>query len=304
MDIRLLAIATTVIFSFLNTACLGAEKIKILLIDGQNNHDWKKTTPLLVELLEEVDLYEVTVSTAPKKAAKGEKASPEDPKWSSWNPNFSSYDVVVSNYNGELWPKRIQTAFEEFVSEGGGFVVIHAADNAFPHWESYNEMIGVGGWGGRQLKENGNVWVYVENGNVIRDNETEGQGGRHDPKAEFVVEHVDVEHPITLGLPSKWLHTRDELYCSMCGPAKNLDVLATARSNKTKKNEPMFMTIRYGEGRVFHTTLGHDDISINCRGFYELVQRGTEWVARGEVKHTASVPEDFPVEGQVSVVEK
>ena len=52
------------------------------------------------------------------------------------------------------------------------------------------------------------------------------------------------------------------------------------------------MVIKYGEGRVFHTTLGHADYSMNCVGFVTTLLRGTEWAATGEV--TIAVPEDFP----------
>jgi type 1 glutamine amidotransferase len=59
------------------------------------------------------------------------------------------------------------------------------------------------------------------------------------------------------------------------------------------------MTIRYGEGRVFHTTLGHvgprDELpvaTISSVGFIVTLQRGTEWAASGRV--TQAVPGDFP----------
>ena len=36
--------------SLLAVPAPGAEKIKVLLIDGQNNHNWKQTTPVLVDV--------------------------------------------------------------------------------------------------------------------------------------------------------------------------------------------------------------------------------------------------------------
>jgi type 1 glutamine amidotransferase len=63
------------------------------------------------------------------------------------------------------------------------------------------------------------------------------------------------------------------------------------------------MVLSYQKGRVFHTTLGHADYSMLDRGFYELVQRGTEWAATGDVKQTADVPADFPTDKAVSVVQ-
>ena len=39
------------ILLLINANLLGA-KIKVLLIDGQNNHNWKATTPVMVDALE------------------------------------------------------------------------------------------------------------------------------------------------------------------------------------------------------------------------------------------------------------
>ena len=41
-------------------------------------------------------------------------------EWEQWRPDFASYDVVVSNYNGDLWPEPVQKAFEDYVKNGGG----------------------------------------------------------------------------------------------------------------------------------------------------------------------------------------
>jgi type 1 glutamine amidotransferase len=109
----------------------------------------------------------------------------------------------------------------------------------------------------------------------------------------------DLKHPITKGLPAKWLHTRDELYSKLAGPAENVTVLATANSDTTQQNEPILMVIRYGKGRVFHTTMGHDAESIKDVGFVTTLDRGAEWAATGRV--TIPVPANFPTADKVSV---
>lgn len=275
-------------------AAFGADKIKVLIIDGQNNHDWKSTTPVLREALESCGHYEVAVSTSPAKGAGSED-------WEKWRPEFSKADAVLSNYNGEDWPARVQESFVDYVKGGGGFVVVHAADNSFGQWKEYNRMIGVGGWGGRQVGRDG-PWVHVVDGKVVRDSESKVSGGAHGPREPFVVEHIDTAHPITKDLPAKWLHQKDELYCRLCGPAENMEIQGTAHSPMTKRNEPMLMTIAYGDGRVFHTPMGHDVEAMRCRGFFTIMQRGTEWAATGKVERTAGVPDDFPSEDEVSVV--
>lgn len=269
-----------------------AAPIQVLIVDGQNNHKWEFTTPVLKHALEQSGAFEVKISTTP---AKGAPIS----AWEAWKPKFRDFAVVVSNYNGQPWPEGVRADFETYVRSGGGFVSVHAANNAFPEWKAYNEMIGVGGWGGRN--EQSGPWLYVKDGKLYRDIRP-GAGGAHGPQHEFVVEIQDSLHPITRGLPSRWLHCKDELYSRLRGPAENLQILATAKSDLTAEQEPNLMVIQHGQGRVMHTTLGHADYSMLDRGFYEILERGVEWAATGQVVLTAALPADFPTEAKTSVV--
>lgn len=275
-----------------STSLSAAEKLKVLIVDGQNNHKWEITTPVLKDALESSGAFTVEVSTTPSKGAAKEA-------WDAWKPAFSNYKAVVSNYNGEPWPEEVRAAFTKYVAEGGGFVSVHAANNSFPEWKEYNAMIGVGGWGGRNEKSG--PWLYVKDGKLFRDT-TAGNGGAHGPQHEFVVEVRNPDHPITKGLPRRWLHAKDELYSKLRGPAENVDILTSSTSDLTGVNEPNNLVLAYHKGRVFHTTLGHADYSMLDRGFYTLLQRGTEWAATGDVEQTAAVPKDFPTETAVSVV--
>jgi len=267
----------------------AAEKIDVLIIDGQNNHNWRETTPVLHAILESVPVFAVSVATTPGNLAE-------------FKPDFSKYDVVVSNYNGGDWPSETKKAFVDFVRGGGGFVSVHAADNSFPKWPEYNEMIGVGGWGGRNEKDG--PWIYWEDGKFHQDN-SKGAGGGHGRQHAFQIVNRDTTHPITKGLPTEWMHARDELYSNLRGPAKNLKILATAFAAKntggTGRHEPQLMVVPYGKGRVFHTTLGHAVPALKCVGFAFTLQRGTEWAATGKVVHTAKVPADFPTADKVVV---
>jgi type 1 glutamine amidotransferase/mono/diheme cytochrome c family protein len=284
--------------------------LSALIIDGQNNHRvWPKSTVMMKQYLEQTGLFEVDVYRS-KPTWRGEEHPEYYQKFSdesqfhvknppqqdeTFAPQFADYDVVISNFGHQAstWPKDTQESFEQYMKTGGGFVSVHAADNSFPQWLEYNKMIGVGGWGGRNEK-NGPHLYYNDAGELVR-NEQAGRAGNHGNKHELKVTKRS-EHPILAGLPDTWMHTQDECYSQLRGPAERLQILATAlclkEENGNGLNEPMLMTVEYGDGRIFHTTLGHDTVAMDSVGFITTFQRGTEWAATGEVSQ--QVPADFP----------
>jgi type 1 glutamine amidotransferase len=240
--------------------------------------------------LESSGRFTVDVATTPSKGG----------DMTVFQPDFSKYDVVVSNYNGEPWSSQTQEALVKYVRGGGGLVIVHAANNAFPDWPEYNDMIGLG-WRGNSF---GDRVTVAEDGQLVRTPKGQGPGAGHGPQHAFQVVIRDPDHPITKGLPREWMHAKDELYHGQRGPARNMHILASAFSASgqrgTGAHEPMLWVIPYGEGRVFTTVLGHSAEAMQCVGFVVTLQRGAEWSATGKVAQP-SVPEDFPSASDVSV---
>jgi type 1 glutamine amidotransferase len=265
-------------------------------------HNWEVSSPIVKRLLEDSGRFAVTVATTPPKGA----APNQD--MSSFAPKFSDYQAVVLDYEGFEFAPPVKQAFVDYVKNGGGLVVLHAADNAFPGWAEYNEMIGVGGWGGftpgyASRTQAAGPKIRWRDGGLVLDNDTPGNA-QHPSPHDFLMTVRAPEHPIMKGLPPAWIHANDELYSNLRGPAKERDDSrdrdgADVDAERHRRERAHVMAIAYGKGRVFHDTLGHVGatqkepiVPMNSVDYIVLLQRGTEWAATGAV--TIPVPRDFP----------
>lgn len=281
-----------VVFSLLLAYTVSARKpIKTLLITGQNNHNWQVSHVVLKQILENSGRFDVDFVISPEQGK----------DMSGFVLDFSPYQLVVLDYNGDSWPEETNRRFLEYVQNGGGVVIYHAADNAFSKWPEFNRICALGGWEGRN--ENSGPYVYWKDGKLVKDSSA-GPGGSHGRQHEYVLNGRDKVHPVVKGLPLKWRHAKDELYDRMRRPGNIRDILYTAYSDKetngSGREEPLVFTVDYGNARIFHTMLGHagatteDNIAMQCTGFQVLLLRGAEWAATGKV--TQKVPKDFPTE--------
>jgi len=290
----ILYFAAFLLFAFYSDA-QKKEPIKTLVVTGQNNHQWQVSHVAIKKILENSGLFTVDFAITPAKGG----------DMSVFKPIFSSYQLVVLDYNGDKWPAETNQAFLDFVNKGGGVVVYHAADNAFREWKEFNKIIGYGGWENRN--ETDGPYIYLKEGKLIYDT-SPGRGGSHGSQHEFVVNTYNRKHPITKGLPARWRHAKDELYDRMRGPGIVKDVLGWAYSDPgtggSGRDEMTLFTVNYGKARIFHTTLGHagnsleENPAMQCVGFQVTLLRGAEWAATGKV--TQAVPADFPTETSLS----
>jgi hypothetical protein len=281
------------LISFLS-ACKNEATYRTLIITGQNNNNWKESSPVLKTILDETGLFSCDLAVTPEKGG----------DMSKFNPAFSRYKLVVLDYNGDPWSEKTRTAFVDYVNNGGGVIIYHSSDNAFPEWKEYNEICGLSGWGDRN--EKAGPYVYYKRNQLVTDT-TAGIAGTSGKQKEFEVRIRNTDNPITKGLPVRWMHASDELYSRLRGPAKNMEILATAYADTSGKgsgrDEPVMMTINWGKGRIFHTLLGFPGSrggpAMQCVGFIVTLQRGAEWAVTGNV--TQTVPSDFPSAAAVAI---
>ncbi|MFV1967225.1 MAG: ThuA domain-containing protein [Pirellulaceae bacterium] len=277
---------------------LASEPIKVLIIGGQNNHNWKTSTPFMEQLLKKSPPFEVTVDNAP------EKGAPAD-SWDTWRPDFGKFDCVVLDYNGQMWPEEVQKAFVSYIAGGGGAVVIHAANNSFTGWKEYEQMVGLL-W--RRRTYGASLYVN-ESGTIVREAPGEGRGMGHGSQYDWTMTTRDEEHPITQEMPTHWMHKHDELYHGQRGPAENVNILLTAYSEPgpqtrgTGKHEPIVWWIPYGKGKVVTNVMGHvgELGCMQCVGFKVLLYRSCEWLANG--KCATPIPDNFPTAEHTSIEE-
>jgi putative heme-binding domain-containing protein len=238
--------------------------IEAMIVTGHQHpaHAWRETTVALQEALAADRRFQVSVVTDPEFLA---------------SKNLFGYQVVLLNYCNWQRPGLSEEAkfnLQSYLAGGGGLSIIHFANGAFhsslpetpaSDWPEYRAMCR-------------RIWDHA--------------AGRssHDPFGRFKVNIVG-EHPITAGLNS--FETIDELYCNQQGDLP-IEVLATARSKVSGKDEPMAFVYPYGKGRVFQTVLGHAAESIRTSGESALICRGAAWAAgreqRALVARKAIVP--------------
>jgi type 1 glutamine amidotransferase len=267
-------------------------------VDGVSNHNWQLNTALIRGILEPTGLFEVSVSTSPPRA--------DSPGWDSWRPNFSAYDVVIQTYNdinnaGPVWPTAVQEDFEAYVRGGGGVLIYHSANNAFPNWDEYNQIIGLG-W---RRANQGDALSVSAAGEIVRIPSGEGRGTGHGPRVDAVITQLG-NHPIYAGLPRQWMTPDIEVYYYARGPAENVEVLSYTHDAQTDMLWPVEWTVNYGEGRVYTASYGHvwhDDPQqperMRCAGVQTMMVRALWWLAKRD--ETLPVPADFPTAADFSI---
>jgi type 1 glutamine amidotransferase len=261
---------------------INSKKIQVLMITGLTTAEHR---PYINERIR--TLLESTGRFSVKLIEEFRGASEE---------TLEPYDLVFINYNGKAlitdtairWGERAEKALFNFVESGKGVIVYHSSlfvDD--PDWpDEYKKLLG--------------MYLCME------------EGGRRNPKGDFVV-HLDAkEHPITKGINESWMVINDDLFAgTSIHKDANIEVLASVFDDVenyrvpyfpskhqptvvipegklenmpgVNKMQPVIWTNRYGKGRVFAVSIGHEMETIGRVEFVALFCRGAEWAATGKV---------------------
>ncbi|HBE42588.1 MAG TPA: hypothetical protein DDW27_15570 [Bacteroidales bacterium] len=232
----------------------NGERINILILSGKNNHEWQKTTPLLVKIFKDAGVFDVSITE-----------KPETLTYSS----LTKYNVLVSNWNS--WPDndfRMTPEWEndllKYVKRGGGIVFFHAGASSFYKWNEYHQM-GIGRW---------------------------GRETNHGKPTTGKIHGFDQNHPITKGFIDFFIV--DEIWGKTdIYPGLQVlgSVTATDETDGHLIMEPAILINHFGEGRTFYTILGHDERALLNSGLQALLLRGAQWCAGRKV--TIELPAEF-----------
>jgi type 1 glutamine amidotransferase len=245
----LLLILLSTVFS-LNIDASPVQKndktIRVLILSGANNHEWKKTTPLLNRIFDEAKLFTTQVTDKPDTLT---------------YKNLINFDLVVSNAN--TWPDnaarlspRWEADFLKYVMEGGGALFFHAGASSFYGWEDYFR-IGIGRW---------------------------GKATHHNAPVVARMYGFDQKHPITKGLAG--FQIMDEVWedTELFKGTKSIGSLkATNAKDGHPIDEPALFVNQTGKGRSFFTILGHDERALVNSGLRTLLLRAAQWCSGREI---------------------
>jgi putative heme-binding domain-containing protein len=236
-------------------ARLDRRPIRALIFAGNAAHkwhNWQRTTPAIKAALERDPRIKVDVSLDFEDLARK---------------RLGDYQVIVQNYANWLDPRppsdASKRALIEWLTGGGGLIVIHFANGAF-HFSL--PMAGASDW-----PEYRKIVPRVWNHQGAPD-----QRSGHDAFGPFRVQIGPARHAITEGLEA--FDVIDELYFRQAGDAP-IEPLLSARSKATGRDEPLAWTASYGRGRVFQILLGHSEKTYDAFAVREILRRSAAWAA-------------------------
>ena len=220
----------------------AAKPIKALLVTGGGYHDYERQKTILTEGVSARANVEWTIVHDSSKEDGHKIPLFEDPKWAE------GYDVVVHN---ECFANITDAAYINKVVDAhkGGIpaVVVHCAMHTFRalKTDEWHEFLGV----------------------------TTVRHGRQHP---LDIKNLKPEHPIMKGFPESWTTGNEELYwIQKVWPGTT--VLAQAKAAEDNKDNAVIWEHPFGKGRVFGTTIAHNNKTMSDTVYLDMFTRGLLW---------------------------
>lgn len=218
----------------------GNKLIKVLIFSGKNNHEWQKTTPLLIRMFNDSKFFTTQIT--------------EKPDTLSYI-SLNKYNLIVSNWNSYpdnnlRMSRKWENDFLRYVNEGGGALFFHAGSSSFYGWDDYHK-IGIGRW---------------------------GKQTSHGAPTIGKLKGFDQRHPITKGISNFYI--MDEIWenTDIYPGAKVIGSLSADKGkNGHPVVVPAIFVNQTGKGRSFFTTLGHDERALRNSGLQTLLLRAAQW---------------------------
>jgi uncharacterized protein len=221
----------------------AVKPIKALLVTGGGFHDYVSQKQILPEGVSARANVEWTIVHDESKKDSHKIPLFEDPKWAD------GYDIVVHNecfadVTDPVYIGKILAAHKN----GTPGIVIHCSMHTFRalKTDEWREFLGV----------------------------TTVRHGRQHP---LDVKNLQPDHPIMKGFPSSWTTGNEELYqIDKVWPGTT--VLAEAKAlDGNRKDNAVIWAHTYGKGRVFGTTIAHNNKTMSDTVYLDMFTRGLLW---------------------------
>ncbi len=158
--------------------------------------------------------------------------------------------VIFLNTTGDILNSEQQSAFEEYIQNGSGFIGIHSASDTEYDWPWYGRLVG----------------AYFES---------------HPQIQEAGIKVTDRNHPSTQMLPAEWIRTDEWYNFRDISPDINVLMQLDESSYEGGTNGDYHPIAWYHEqagGRMFYTAGGHTSESYAEELFLQHLQGGITYV--------------------------
>lgn len=241
------ASACLVLALALTASVYAEEPLKVLLVTGEKHHDYENQKAILSKGVSERIPSEWTIWH--HKTAEAAKQAMSVEGWAD------AFDVVVYNIcHAVEKDKAFVDALCKTHHAGKPAVAIHCT------MHSYHFTIAG--------KEGEKEWNRLLG----------AYSRRHGAHKPITVKKTVVDHPATKEMPAEWATTQGELYV-LKKLYDTTTVLAYGDAGYKEGQQPVIWLNRYGAGRIFCTTLGHHNSTMERPEYLDMISKGIKWAA-------------------------